>query len=158
MSYTVFVQGQSIALGSDRHIGQHSHITFWPQRSFTEFLGYVYYLPYFYLSYFLERTTSLASYLVNQSEAMTMTMALNICVALNIAEFESIALVALLASLLPYNSLRTGTQTAIIRITNCAANSQNCFQYPTNQSMPQRTWWPCLQLAGQYFQKIVVHT
>ena len=77
---------------------------------------------------------------------------------LNIAEFESIALVALLASLLPYNSLRTGTQTAIIRITNCAANSQNCFQYPTNQSMPQRTWWPCLQLAGQYFRKIVVHT
>ena len=42
---------------------------------------------------------------------MTMTMALNICVALNIAEFESIALVALLASLFPYNSLRTGTQT-----------------------------------------------
>lgn len=123
-----------------------------------EYPGYMYYLPYFYWAYFLERTTSLASSLVNQSEAMTMTMALNICVALNIAEFESIALVALLASLLPYNSLRTGTQTAIIRITNCAANSQNCFQYPTNQSMPQRTWWPCLQLAGQYFQKIVVHT
>ena len=110
------------------------------------------------IAYFLERTTSLASSLVNQSEAMTIDNGFEYLCGFEHRRVWEHCPRGLACSLLPYNSLRTGTQTAIIRITNCAANSQNCFQYPTNQSMPQRTWWPCLQLAGQYFQKIVVHT
>ena len=46
-----------------------------------------------------------------------------------------------------------GHKLTIIRITNCAANSQNCLQYPTNQSVAQRNWRQHLKLSRLYFQQ-----